>query len=93
MNDLGWVIRRIQVTEKGTALAAQNKYLFEVDPRATKHEIRRAVESYFKVAVATVNTMKYEGKKKTLRMARYGKRPDWKRAVVTLKEGSKIELT
>jgi large subunit ribosomal protein L23 len=56
-------------------------------------EIKKAIEAGFKVAVKSVNTMCFEGKKKRDRRNKYGKRPDWKKAVVTLKEGSKIELT
>jgi large subunit ribosomal protein L23 len=87
------VIHRIQITEKGSALLEKgHKYFFEVAPWANKIEIRRAVEKLFKVSVAKVNTMRYEGKLKRERTAHYGRKPDWKRAVVTLKEGSKIEL-
>jgi large subunit ribosomal protein L23 len=88
-------IERIQITEKGTALAEkgkQPKYLFRVDPRANKLQIKQAVETFFNVKVAKVNTMNYLGKKKRLRTLRYGKKADWKRAVVTLREGSKIEM-
>lgn len=87
------IIKRMQVTEKGSSLLGKNKYLFEVDPGANKLEIRRAVEAIFDVKVASVNTMRYEGKLKRERTARYGRRPDWKRAVVTLKAGSTIDLT
>ena len=88
------VIQNLQLTEKATALAeTQNKYLFRVDPGANKHDVKRAVEELFKVSVESVNTMRFEGKRKRERTARYGKRSDWKRAVVTLKEGSKIDLT
>ena len=94
MKDPGMIIKGVQVTEKGTDLRErENKYLFEVDLSANKIEIKRAVESLFNVSVAAVNTMKYRGKKKRERTVRYGRRPDWKRAVVTLKEGSKIDLT
>ena len=87
------IIRKIQLTEKASALAeSENKYFFEVSPDANKIEIRRAVELLYKVRVASVNTMRYRGKKKRERTWRYGRRADWKRAVVTLKEGSKIEL-
>jgi large subunit ribosomal protein L23 len=88
-------IKKIQITEKGTALAEkgkQPKYLFRVEPSANKLQIKQAVEKFFNVKVAKVNTMNYLGKKKRLRTARYGKKADWKRAVVTLKEGNKIEV-
>ena len=88
-------IDRLQVTEKGTALAEKGKeakYLFRVDPGANKLQIKQAVEKFFNVKVVKVNTMNYLGKKRKLRTSRYGKKPDWKRAIVTLKEGNKIEM-
>ena len=85
-------VRGLHVTEKGTLLAGQNKYLFKVDPAANKLEIKRAVEDFFKVKVLKVNTMNYDGKKRRQRTLHYGKKADWKRAVVTLKEGDKIDL-
>jgi len=88
------VVQGIMITEKGAALAEkQNKYFFRVHPLANKVEIKKAVEEGFKVSVKSVNTMRFEGKKKRERTPQYGRRPDWKRAVVTLHEGSKIELT
>ena len=95
MKDLNSIIKKIQITEKGTALTEKNgKYFFRVDPSANKIEIKQAVEKFFKVSVAQVNTMKYAGKMKSgNRSARLGRKSDWKRAVVTLKEGSKIEMT
>lgn len=88
------IIRGLHVTEKGAELAEKdNKYFFKVAPTARKAEIKRAVEDVFDVKVRSVNTMRYEGKKKRERTVRYGKRSDWKKAVVTLAEGSKIDLT
>ena len=88
------IIERMQLTEKGTALTeTQNKYVFKVHPSANKIEVKAAVEKMFKVSVKSVNTMRYQGKKKRERTVRYGKRSDWKRAVVTLIEGDKIDLT
>jgi large subunit ribosomal protein L23 len=88
------IILEKQVTEKGTRLAeGQRKYIFRVARGANKIEIRRAVEKLFNVAVTGVNTMNYRGKPKRERSMRYGRRPDWKRAVVTLKEGQSIEAT
>lgn len=85
------IIRRPLVTEKTTALMEQNKYAFEVDPRANKVQIRQAVEEIFKVKVTDVNTITVPGKVK--RMGRFqGKRPDRKKAIVTLAEGSRIEI-
>jgi len=92
VNEAGRVIRKIQVTEKSTGLQSQNKYIFEVHPGANKIDVRRAVEELFKVSVTDVNTMNYSGKRKRERTVRYGKRSDWKRAVVTLKDGDSIEM-
>ncbi len=92
MSELRDVIRSVQVTEKGTLLGEHSKYMVEVAPEANKIEIKRAVESLFDVKVRAVNTLNYQGKRKRVRGARYGLRPDWKRAVVTLNEGQTIEL-
>ncbi|HOD12462.1 MAG TPA: 50S ribosomal protein L23 [Candidatus Omnitrophota bacterium] len=79
-------------TEKGTALEEDRKYLFEVDRRATKVEIRKAVEEIYKVKVHSVHTCIVPGKKKRVRQI-LGRVPDWKKAIVTLHEGHKIEVT
>lgn len=93
MKDVGSVITKLQLTEKSTGLKdAQNKYFFRVDKSANKMEIKQAVEKLFNVSVLSVNTMRYSGKRKRERTVRYGKRSDWKRAVVTLKEGDRIEV-
>lgn len=94
MKDAGSIIMEMQLTEKGTSLSTkENKYLFRVAPRANKIEIKRAVEELFNVSVANVNTLNYRGKKKRERTVSYGRTANWKRAVVTLKEGSTIDLT
>lgn len=85
-------VRGLHITEKGTLLAGQNKYLFKVDPAANKLEIKKAIEDFFKVKVLKVNTMNYDGKARRQRTMHAGKTPDWKRAVVTLREGDKIDL-
>ncbi|MBC7346187.1 MAG: 50S ribosomal protein L23 [Clostridia bacterium] len=85
------VIIRPVVTEKSTRLMAENKYTFFVHPRATKVEIRRAVEELFGVHVVQVNTLKVRGKQRRLGR-RIGRTPDRKKAVVTLKPGDKIEI-
>ena len=86
------VILELQVTEKGTDLSTRhNKYLFRVAKGANKTEIKRAVEALFSVRVSGVNTMNYAGKRKRERTVGYGKRADWKRAVVTLKAGDSID--
>lgn len=86
------VIKCMLRTEKATTSLPQNKYLFWVDKKANKVQIRKAVEDIYKVKVAAVNTLMQRGK---LRRVRYvqGKSPDWKKALVTLKEGSKIEVS
>ncbi len=86
------IIRHPILSEKGTALQeSQNKYFFEVDANANKIEIKRAVEKLYKVKVKSVNTFNMLGKKKRIRW-QLGKRPDWKKAIVTLKEGYNIEF-
>ncbi len=85
------VVRKLMRTEKGTRQASQRKYFFAVDVRATKPQIKRAVEELFKVKVADVNTALMPGKPKRIRY-RWGWQAKWKRAVVTLAEGSKIEV-
>lgn len=86
------IIVRPLITEKGTLLKGLgNKYLFRVDKKANKIEIKGAIEEIFSVHVTSVRTIHMPGKKK--RMGRFeGKRPDWKKAVVTVKEGESIEL-
>jgi len=91
MADLRSIIRRPVISERTMDLMQQNKYTFEVDIKATKPQIREAVEQIFNVEVEKVNTMRVRGKRR--RMGRTeGKRPDWKKAIVTVKEGQRIEL-
>lgn len=85
------VIRKPIVTEKSVALMEQNKYTFVVDKRATKTEIKHAVEKVFNVKVINVATMNMKGKLRTMGKTQ-GYRPDWKKAIVTLAEGSRIEI-
>jgi large subunit ribosomal protein L23 len=86
------VIKRPLVTEKSSVQKeASNQVTFEVHPEANKIEIRKAVEALFKVKVLKVHTANFEGKKKRLGKHQ-GKRSDWKKAVVTLKSGDKIEF-
>ncbi|MEW6227911.1 MAG: 50S ribosomal protein L23 [Bacillota bacterium] len=85
------VIKRPLVTEMSTRQLEENKYAFMVDVRATKTEIKEAVEKIFKVKVKEVNTLRVPGK--TKRMGRFeGKTPEWKKAVVTLEKDHKIPL-
>ncbi|NLL82718.1 MAG: 50S ribosomal protein L23 [Lentisphaerae bacterium] len=85
------IIRKIQVTEKGTALAEQNRFQLEVATWANKHEIKDAVEAQFGVHVLAVRTQNYAGKRKMTRTRHITSRPDWKRAIVTLRAGERIE--
>jgi large subunit ribosomal protein L23 len=86
------LIIRPLLTEKGTLLReGQNKVCFIVHPNANRKTIKRAVEETLKVKVEKVNVLNVLGKKK--QTGRFvGKRPDWKKAIVTLKEGEKLEL-
>lgn len=92
MRDLTGVIAGPLVTEKSTLLREkQNKYVLKVAKKATKSDIKKAIEKMFKVKVTGVNTMVVEGK--TRRMgAHSGKRTDWKKAIVTLKSGETIKF-
>lgn len=84
------VIRPI-VTEKATLLLEQNQYVFDVQPQATKPEIKAAIESLFEVKVVGVNTLRLPRKKR--RVGRFvGYKPQYKRAVVTLAPGDSITL-
>ena len=92
MNSAFDVIIAPVVTEKCNALMQEKKYTFKVNPKAGRIEIARAVEELFKVKVAKVNVMNYQGKaKRAGRTMKMGRRADWKRAIVTLAEGS-IEI-
>jgi len=86
------IILKPLVTEKGSKLREEgNKYLFSVLPDANKIDIKRAVQEIFNVKVKDVQTIIVHGKVK--RMGAFqGKRPDWKKAVVTLEEGQSIDL-
>jgi large subunit ribosomal protein L23 len=93
MNETSDIIQTVCLTEKATLLSdSLNKYVFRVHPDANKIEIRQAVEKLFKKTVVAVNTCNYTGKKKRERTAAFGRKPHWKKAIVTLKEGDKIEL-
>ena len=85
------VLRRPLLTEKNTALQAQNKYAFEVAGGASKHQIEQAVEKAFKVKVTAVNVMTVPGKTRRVGRRQVLTSP-WKKAIVTLKPGDKIEL-
>ena len=80
------------ITEKATNLTEQNKVVFRVAPKATKPQIKEAVEKLFDVKVTAVNTLVTKGKKKIFRGLR-GQRSDVKKAIVTLAEGQSIDVT
>ena len=91
MASIAHILKRpLILTEKGAAMKEdQNKVLFEVAREATKHQIRAAVEAAFNVKVTNVRTMVVRGKMK--RMGRgYAKTQNWKKAIVTLRDGDKI---
>ena len=85
------VIRRPLVTEKNTSLQAQGKYAFEVAREANKNQVKQAVEKAFKVTVTGVNIISVRGRER-----RVGRKmvagSSWKKAVVTLKAGDKIQI-
>ena len=88
------VIKTVRLTEKGTLQSDKfNQYTVIADRRANKTQIRKAVEELFKVNVVSVNTMNVRGKFRRQRTAQAGQTSDWKKALVTLKEGDKISLT
>ncbi len=85
------IIIRPVVTEKSSRLMEMNKYTFEVHPMANKIEIRKAVEVVFKVKVKSVHTMKVQPKPK--RMGAFlGKTRSWKKAIITLADGERIQF-
>ncbi len=93
MKDPRDVILEPVVSEKSYALLDANAYTFKVHRSANKTEIRQAIESIFGVRVVKVNTINRQGKRKRNRRTwTWGKRPDTKRAIVTLAEGDRIEL-
>ncbi|HUL53074.1 MAG TPA: 50S ribosomal protein L23 [Opitutaceae bacterium] len=87
------VLRHMRLTEKSNKLSANySQYTFEVAPAATKHTVRAAVEQTFKVTVTRVNIQNVRGKNRRGRQGLPSRTSDYKKAIVTLKEGDKIEL-
>ena len=80
------------ITEKSTLVAEDNKVIFRVALNATKPEIKEAVENLFKVDVTAVNTIRVKGKTKRFR-GMLGRRSDYKKAIVTLKDGQSVDIT
>jgi large subunit ribosomal protein L23 len=91
MNSSYDIIKSIIKTEKSNQYEPEGKYLFLVDKSSNKVQIKRAVEQIYKVKVKDVNTFISQGKLKRVRQA-LGRTPDSKKAIVTLKEGQKIEV-
>ncbi|HXC97912.1 MAG TPA: 50S ribosomal protein L23 [Verrucomicrobiae bacterium] len=88
------IIRTVRLTEKGSRQSEKlNQYTVVADPRANKFQIRHAVQELFKVKVVRVNTLNVRGKARRKRTAQAGRASNWKKAIVTLKEGDKIVLT
>ena len=86
------LIRSPLITEKATAASEHNQIIFKVPLTATKREVKAAVEGLFDVKVEAVNTIRVEGKTKRFRN-QLGRRSDYKKAIVTLAEGSRIDVT
>ena len=88
------VIKTVRLTEKGTRQGEKfNQYTVVADRRASKPQIRQAVQELFKVKVTKVNTLNVRGKVRRQRTPSEGRTLKWKKAIVTLKEGDKIVLT
>jgi large subunit ribosomal protein L23 len=88
------IIKTVRLTEKGTRQSENfNQYTVVADPRANKTQIRHAVQDLFKVKVVKVNTLNVRGKFRRQRTKQAGQASNWKKAIVTLKEGDKIVLT
>jgi large subunit ribosomal protein L23 len=85
------VLRRPVLTEKSDYQRDDNQYVFEVDRSANKHQIKEAVETIFDVQVVAVNTMIMKPKRRRMGRKKVVTRPAWKRAVVTLAPGERIQ--
>ena len=88
------IIKTVRLTEKGTRQGEKyNQYTVVADPRANKTQIRQAVQDLFKVKVTKINTLNVRGKFRRQRTTQAGQAPNWKKAIVTLKDGDRIVLT
>ncbi len=93
MKDLYQVVKTVRLTEKATLLSElNNEFVFEVDRRANKIQIRAAIEEVFGKKVVAVRTANYSGKKKRQRRADAGRTAHWKKAIVRLAEGETFDL-
>lgn len=86
------IIQAPYITEKATSLAGNRQYMFVVAKSANKIEIRKAVETLYKVRVKKVNVLTQKGKMKRLRWGQEGRTPAWRKAIVTLQEGQEIKF-
>ena len=88
------IIKTVRISEKGAVQSERhNQYTLVADPRANKQQIRKAVEELFKVKVARVNTSNVSGKERRQNTKHAGREEHWKKAIVTLNQGDKINLT
>ena len=93
MKEATHIVRKVHISEKASLISQTlNQYVFRVDPAANKIEIKKAVEQLFKKHVLSVRTMQYAGKKKRERRADFGRRAHWKKAIVSLAPGDKIDI-
>ena len=93
MKDPQTVIKTLRLSEKATLLGeTNNEYVFVVDPKANKLEIKQAVERHFGKTVTGVRTANFAGKARRERRADYGRTNHWKKAIVRLKDGERIDL-
>jgi len=93
VNTVFTVLKSALITEKATKDAVNRKYVFIVDKNANAIEIKKAVEKVYKVKVSKINTIVVKGKVKRVRWNQPGKTSSYKKAIVTLKQGSEIKLT
>ncbi|MCM8824353.1 MAG: 50S ribosomal protein L23 [Candidatus Omnitrophica bacterium] len=87
------IIKLPLINEKSEKMGVFNKYVFVVDRRANKIEIKKAIEDIYNVNVRDVNIINMKGKSKRIRWGQEGKTSSWKKAIVTLKKGEEIKLT
>ncbi|MBX9743185.1 MAG: 50S ribosomal protein L23 [Chthoniobacterales bacterium] len=94
MKEIFYLVQKVHISEKASLLGEkQNQYVFRVHPEANKIELKNAIERLFKKHVLAIRTMQYAGKKKRERRADFGRRAHWKKAIISLAPGDKIDLT
>lgn len=91
MPEITQIIKGVRLTEKGTRIEKLSQYVLQVARDANKLQIKQATEAMFNVTVTGVNTQRYQGKWRRL-TGRWGRRSEWKKAIVTVAQGQKIEL-